>query len=137
MGPYAVNVLAGGTDDCAREEDEAPHPGIGVYTHPVDALHVSVVQAFASLQLIVAPPWQAPPEQASPDVQALESEQAAVLFVYTQPVELLQESFVHGLESLQVIAAWEHPADVLQVSVVQALESLQLTEECWHPAGKK
>ena len=42
-----------------------------------------------------------PPEQVSPVVQALPSEQDAVLFAYTHPVAGLQESVVHTLLSSQ------------------------------------
>jgi hypothetical protein len=39
------------------------------------------VQAFWSSHVIAAPPWQLPPPQASPEVQAFPSSQAAVLLV--------------------------------------------------------
>ena len=52
-----------------------------------------------------APPWQAPLRQTSPVVQPLLSEQAAALFVRTQPCCAVQVSFVQGLLSLQLSAA--------------------------------
>jgi hypothetical protein len=89
-------------------------------------LQVSVVQALPSLQTMAAPPWQLPPLQASPVVQALPSSHAAALFVWTQPVAGTQESSVHGLLSSQLVAepAWQLPP--AQVSpVVQAFPSSQ------------
>ena len=76
-----------------------------VNTHPVAGLHVSVVHRLLSSQTTAAPGWQAPAPHVSPDVQALPSSQAIVLFVKTQPVAGLQLSVVQGLLSLQTIAA--------------------------------
>jgi hypothetical protein len=78
---------------------------VGVCTHPVAVLHVSVVQILLSSQLGAAPPTQTPPEHVSLVVQALLSLHDAVLFVKTHPVAVLQVSFVQTLLSLQVIAA--------------------------------
>lgn len=70
-------------------------------TQPVAGLHVSSVQMFASSQLAGPPAWQLPPPHTSPTVQALPSLQAAVLFVWTQPLRGLHVSSVHGLWSSQ------------------------------------
>jgi hypothetical protein len=53
---------------------------VSVLTQPVAGLHVSDVQALLSLQSRAPPPTHAPPEQASPIVQALPSSHAAALF---------------------------------------------------------
>jgi hypothetical protein len=99
----------------------------GVLTHPVPALHESVVQTLLSLQFNAAPGTQAPPEHASFTVQALPSVHAAVLFAKTHPVETLHESFVQALESLHVTAVppVQMPVALQVVLVVQAFESLQ------------
>jgi hypothetical protein len=52
-----------------------------VNTHPVAGLQLSVVQTLPSSQITPAPDRQMPPPQVSPDVQALPSSQAFVLFV--------------------------------------------------------
>jgi len=96
-----------------------------VNTQPVDVLQVSVVHTLLSLHTVAPPGWQVPPPQVSPVVQALPSLHGAALFVNTQPVEVLQESFVHPLPSLHTVAppGWQLPPP--QVSpVVQALPSL-------------
>jgi hypothetical protein len=95
-------------------------------TQPVAGLQVSSVQPLPSSQLGAGPPWQLPPPQVSPVVQALPSSQAAVLSVWTQPVAGLHESSVQPFPSLQFNAAppWQLPPP--QVSfVVQALPSSQ------------
>jgi hypothetical protein len=126
-----------------------------VNTHPVAGLHVSVVHTFPSLHTIAVPALHRPPPHVSPDVHALPSLQAAVLFVNTHPVAGLHESVVQALLSLQTTAAPglqapppqvspvvqafpsvqasalfvnTHPVAGLQVSVVQTLLSLQTTE---------
>src|SRR5262249_37386939 len=89
-----------------------------------------------SLQFSAGPPTQAPPEQVSLVVQALASSQAAVLFVCTQPVDMLHESSVHGLLSLQLGVGPPAQTPPEQVSVVlQALLSLQagVLLTCRHP----
>jgi hypothetical protein len=123
-----------------------------VWTQPVAGLHESSVQPFESLQLVALPLVQTPPEQVSPVVQALPSSQEAVLLVWTQPVEVLQESLVHGFASLQfgadppthvppeqvsfvvqalpssqeaVLLVWTQPVEVLQESLVHGFASLQ------------
>ena len=73
-----------------------------VLTQPVDVLHESFVQALPSLQLGAGPPTQRPPPHVSAVVQALPSLQDAVLFALTQPVDVLHESFVQTLPSLQL-----------------------------------
>jgi hypothetical protein len=61
----------------------------------------------------------------SPVVHALPSLHAAVLFVVTQPLAGLHESFVHALPSLQESAAPPTQVPLLHASpVVQALPSL-------------
>ena len=52
----------------------------GVYVQP-PMLQVSLVQSLLSLQTVVMPPEQTPPEQRSPVVHALPSLHDAVLFV--------------------------------------------------------
>src|SRR6266540_1692941 len=100
---------------------------IAVKTQPANGSHVSVVQTLLSLQTLAAPGTQTPPEQASPTVQALPSEQNAVLLVNTHaPVVVLQESVVHTLLSLQTLAAPGTQAPAEQASFsVQALPSEQ------------
>ena len=124
-----------------------------VLTHPVDVLHESFVQTLLSLQLGAGPPTHVPPAQVSAVVHAFPSLQDAVLFVLTQPVDVLHESFVQTLLSLQfsagpatqvpllhvsgvvqafpslheaVLFTWTQPVDVLHESFVQTLLSLQL-----------
>jgi len=98
-------------------------------TQPLAGLQESVVQTLPSLQLGAAPPTQVPPEQVSAVVQELPSSQLAVLFVFTQPVRLLQESVVQTLPSLQLGAGPPTQMPAEQVSaVVQALPSLHEPE---------
>ena len=95
-----------------------------VKTQPVDVLQVSVVQTLLSSQIVAEPGWHDPPPQTSPVVQAFPSEQARVLFVKTQPVDVLQVSVVHGLLSLQVTGEPTHAPET-QASVVQRFPSEQ------------
>jgi hypothetical protein len=118
-------------------------------------LQVSVVHTLLSLQTTGVPGLQTPPPQVSPAVQAFPSLQGFVLFVWTQPVDGLQLSSVHGLPSSQlsvpvpglqtpapqvspvvqafpssqgfVLFVYTHPVAGLQLSVVQTLLSLQTT----------
>jgi hypothetical protein len=97
-----------------------------VCTQPVDVLHESVVHALLSSQLSAAPETHTPPEQASPPVHALPSVHEALLFVWTQPVPVLQVSVVQTLASSQLSAvpAWQKVAT--QVSIpLHGLLSLQ------------
>src|SRR5438132_787923 len=80
-------------------------PGVGVWTQPVTALHVSVVQAFPSLQLSGVPAVQIPDWQVSAPLHTLPS--------------------LHGVP-FATAACW-HPASGSQLSVVQGLLSLQLS----------
>jgi hypothetical protein len=57
-------------------------------------------------------------------VQTLPSSQELLLFVWTQPEDGLQLSFVHALLSSQLIGVCVHP-DAPQASAVQALPSSQ------------
>src|SRR6266545_8144835 len=75
---------------------------VGVKTHPVAVLQVSVVQTLLSLQVIVVP-LQTPAEQTSLVVQALLSLHASVFSVWTHPRTRSQESSVQGLLSLQLV----------------------------------
>jgi hypothetical protein len=68
---------------------------------------------------------QAPAMQASPEVHAEPSSQAAVLLVNTQPLAGLQLSSVHGLLSLQTTGEVVQPVAGSQESTVQALPSSQ------------
>jgi hypothetical protein len=99
-------------------------PVRAVNTHPVDTLHESLVHTLLSLQ-VIAVPAHVPPEHTSPLVHALESLQALVLFVYTHPVDVLHESFVHTLLSLHVSVAPTQFPELLQTSgVVHAFPSV-------------
>jgi hypothetical protein len=96
-----------------------------VWTQPVDALQVSVVQTLPSSQFGGTPPLQVPPPHVSFVVQALPSLHEAVLLVWTQPEDGLQESSVHGLLSLQPSAGPPLQVPPPHVSaVVQAFPSL-------------
>jgi len=75
-----------------------------VKTQPVDGLQVSVVHTLLSLHTLAPSGWQLPPPQVSPVVQASPSLHGAVLFVNTQPVDVLQVSVVHTLLSLHTTA---------------------------------
>ena len=95
------------------------------WTQPVTALQESVVQTWPSSQFWAAPGTQLPAAQASPLVQTLLSVQLPVCGVKTQPVAGSQVSVVHGLPSLQVIAAPGLQAEPAQTSpLVQALLSV-------------
>jgi hypothetical protein len=72
-----------------------------VKTHPVAGTHLSTVQILPSSQVTAGPPVQLPPAHVSGVVQALPSSQPSVLFTCWQPRVVSQESFVHGLLSLQ------------------------------------
>jgi hypothetical protein len=95
-----------------------------VKTQPVAGSHVSVVQGLLSSQATGAPGRQAPPLHVSPVVHTLPSSHGFVLSMWTHPVAELQESSVHGLSSLQAIAApgWQVPPPHVS-PVVQALPS--------------
>ncbi len=67
---------------------------------------MSVVQTLLSLQTIGVPA-HTPPPHVSPEVQALPSSQALVLFVNTHPVAGLHVSVVQTLLSLQTSAGPE------------------------------
>src|SRR2546427_660780 len=81
-------------------------PGTGVWTHPVTALHVSVVQAFPSLQLSAAPMAHTPAWHVSAPLHTLPSlhEVPFTTARCWQPVTGSQVSAVHGLASLQLRA---------------------------------
>jgi hypothetical protein len=92
---------------------------------PVAGLHESVVHTLPSSQLSGGPPTHAPPEQASPFVQALPSLHGLLLFVFTHPVPGLQVSVVQTLASSQVSGGPPTHVPPEQTSpVVQALPSL-------------
>lgn len=73
-------------------------------------------------------PLQTPPLQTSFIVLAFPSLQATELLVKTQPVEVLHESLVQTLPSLQTMAAPEQEPPEHTSPVVQALLSLQTAE---------
>src|SRR6185436_12220926 len=75
-----------------------------VWTQPAPGSHESSVQTLLSSQPVAEPGLQTPRAQTSPSVQALPSEQGAVLFVWTQPVPGSQESSVQTLLSSQLVA---------------------------------
>jgi len=91
-----------------------------------------------SFAQVIVVPAQTPPEQTSPYVHAFPSLHEFELFVWTQPVAGLHESFVQGLLSLQSsvpVPVWQTPFK--QVSpVVQAFPSLHeaVLFVCWQPA---
>ena len=95
-----------------------------VNTHPVAALHESLVQTLPSLQTSAPVPTHVPREHLSVVVQALLSLHGATLFEWTQPLAGLQLSSVHTLPSLQLGAGppTHFPAEHLS-AVVQALPS--------------
>lgn len=75
-------------------------------TQPPDCVEQAAVLHSPGLaQPRAPPPWQLPLRQLSPVVQALPSEQAAVLLVWPQPLAL-QLSLVQPLPSSQL---WEAP----------------------------
>jgi hypothetical protein len=99
-----------------------------VNTQPVAGAQVSFVQALLSLQTVAAPPVQVPaPLHLSLVVQAFPSSQAAVLFVWMQPLPAEQVSVVHTLPSSQLVAAppLQEPVASHLSLVVQASPSLQ------------
>ena len=98
---------------------------LSVCMQPVPGMQESSVQGLPSSQLNGDDPAQAPPEQTSPVEQGSPSSQGAALFVWTQPIAVLQESSVQTLPSLQSRAAPPAHAPPLQVSdVVHAFPSL-------------
>ena len=99
---------------------------LAVKTQPVVALQLSVVHGLPSEHGSVLPGWQVPPEQVSPSVQTLPSEQLAVVLVCVQPATGSQLSAVHGLKSSQLATEPGTHAPPLQTSpTVQPLLSLQ------------
>jgi len=89
-------------------------------TQPVTELQPSMVQALPSEQTLGEPPWQVPPAQTSPTVQAFESLQGAVLSVHAHaPVDALQVSVVQTLLSLQSLGvpARQVPAEQTSFTV--------------------
>src|SRR5262249_43328395 len=110
-----------------------------VCTHPVMGLHESSVHTFPSLQSIVAPGTQAPPEQESPVVQTLPSLQGTPSAVAVVPV---QTPFAHASPPVQVLPSlhgivlfvcWQ-PLMRSHESLVQTLPSLQLIAVPTHVA---
>src|SRR4051812_34828939 len=99
-GPYCAPAPP---DDISAVAERArfvwqPQLGIGVKTQPVDVLHESVVQAFAS---------------------------SHTTFVCVTPWIGSHASLVQALLSFGSTAAWRQPMPGLHASVVQALKSLQ------------
>ena len=68
-------------------------------TQPLAGLQLSVVQPLWSSQLMGKPPWQLPPEQESPAVQALPSLQPRLLLLCLQPADASQMSLVQAWPS--------------------------------------
>ena len=97
------------------------------FLQPVGGSHESFVQGLPSLQFRAPPPPQLPPAQRSLIVHAFPSLHVAVLFVFTQPVDGLHESFVHTLPSLQFrgLPAPQLPPEHWSPTV-QALPSLHV-----------
>ncbi len=104
---------------------------------PVAASQESSVQILPSSQFFCAPGMQAPFAHTSPMVQALLSEQGAVLLVNTQaPVVVLQVSSVQTLLSSHTLAGPGKQTPPEHASfVVQALPSLHgaVLLVCTHP----
>ena len=104
---------------------------------PVLGSQASVVHEFSSLHVVVAPGRQAPPLHASPAVQTLPSEQAAVFAVDSQPLTLSQASSVHGLPSEHTTAL---PAEHVLFLHTSPLVQASLSEHgaafafCWQPS---
>jgi hypothetical protein len=95
------------------------------YWQPEAGSHESFVHTLQSSQLTVAP-WQAPPEQTSPVVQAFPSLHVTLLFVCVQPVVGLHASVVQTLPSSQLSCGPPVQVPPEQVSpVVHALPSSQ------------
>jgi hypothetical protein len=93
---------------------------------PLAGKQVSVVQRLPSLQTTSAPGLQVALAHTSPWVHALPSLHACVLAVKTQPVTAPHASFVHGLLSLQTMAAPDTQSPPAHASpLVQALLSVQ------------
>jgi hypothetical protein len=98
---------------------------------PVPVLQVPSLQALPA-QLFGVPLWHRPPEHTSPLVHALPSSQAAVLFWFTQPVDV-QLSVVHGLLSSQVLAL--PPPQTPPVHVSPVVQKLPLSHAVPLPTG--
>jgi len=96
-------------------------------TQPAAGSQLSLVQALLSPQTLGPPGWHDPPEQTSPTVQALPSEQATALFVCPQtPVDGSQLSLVQPLPSLQLSGVPARQVPIPQASpTVQAFPSSQ------------
>lgn len=95
-------------------------------TQPAVGLQESVVQRLPSSQVLVAPGTHAPLVQASPTVQALPSEQSALVGANAQPPASVQVSVVQGLPSLQLKLEPETQMPPAQLSpAVQELPSVQ------------
>jgi hypothetical protein len=106
-------------------EHEVPFSTADV-VHPVAGLQPSVVHTLPSLQTSGVPPAHAPPWQDSGPLQTLPSEHAVPLAtgVVVQPDVGLQESVVHGFESLQTSGVPAVHAPLWQVSApLQRFES--------------
>jgi len=86
----------------------------------------SVVQTLESKQRSGNPPLHVPLVHLSASVQALPSLQAAVLFVNTQPVILLQVSVVQAFLSVHIIGSPPHTPAVHLSDMVQAFLSSHL-----------
>ncbi len=95
-------------------------------TQPNFGSQLSSVQTFASSQDSAGPPLHAPAVQISAVVQALPSEHAAALALWSHPVFGAQLSAVQGLLSSHVVAVPAMHTAALQASPrVQALPSSQ------------
>ncbi len=113
----------------------APFRAANTHT-PLEVLQLSVVQRLLSLHTVAGPDTHAPVWHLSPLVQALPSEQFAVLFTCLQPATESQLSLVQALPSSQLSVGPAVQSPVLQVSVVvhtlpsasQPLPSFRLTE---------
>ncbi len=82
-----------------------------IFTQPLLASQMSVVQGLPSSQTFASPPEHEPPWQVSPSVQTFLSLHGALLLVATQPFLASQASVVQGLPSSQGSRApgWQAP----------------------------
>jgi len=94
--------------------------------HPLTGWHESSVHGLPSSQLTPAPGTHVPPEQVSPCVHTVPSEQELLLFGFWQPVRASQVSVVQSLPSAQVLATPGAQTPPAQTSPsVQTLPSVQ------------
>ncbi len=97
-GPLA-HAPAAHVSPCVQTSPSLHDALLFVALQPPTASHDSVVHGLPSSQVLGFCGLHTPPEQASPSVQLLLSEQGAVLATNVQPLPGAQLSSVHGLPS--------------------------------------